>query len=140
VNLDDEERALVVKLAEELKELLTADGDPSPIVARLFPAVYADDPEKEAEYQRLMRDELVTSRVAQIDTVIETLGPDGPRELDDAEAVALMQSVNAVRVVLGTMLDITEDDEPDPDSSPEHALYNFLSWVLEWTVRSLSAR
>jgi hypothetical protein len=52
-----------------------------------------------------------------------------------------MQSINAIRLVLGTMLGITDDDaadDADRGDTPEHHLYDFLSWMLEWTVRSLS--
>ena len=50
-----------------------------------------------------------------------------------------MQAINAVRLVLGSMLQIDDDDEGDDvDDSPERHLYTFLSWVLEWTVRALS--
>ena len=55
---------------------------------------------------------------------------------------ALMQSINTIRLVLGTMLGITDDesaDAADTADTPEHHLYDFLSWLLEWTVRSLSA-
>ena len=39
------------------------------------------------------------------------------------------------------MLGITDDesaDAADGRNTPEHQLYDFLSWILEWTVRSLS--
>ena len=52
-----------------------------------------------------------------------------------------MQSLNAVRLVLGTMLGITDDDSAevaDDGTSSEHQLYTFLSWLLEWTVQALS--
>jgi hypothetical protein len=56
-----------------------------------------------------------------------------------------MQSVNSVRLVLGTMLEVS--DEPDADEvrpgleqSPEYALYSYLSWLLEHCVRALSGR
>lgn len=147
INLDRDERDLVIRLMEELKALLTeADddhGEPNPLLLRLFPAAYPDDPEKEAEYQRLMREELVTSRVAAIDTVVAILGPDGPKHLDEGQTLAFMQSINAVRLVLGSMLDISDDDldddlaDEDQPDTPEHHLYAFLSWLLEWTVRSM---
>jgi hypothetical protein len=143
VNLDDTERALVVRLAGELRALLVRAGEaepgapPDPLLARLFPPVYPDDEAKEAEYQRLMREELVASRIAQLDTLTEILGPDAPKLLDEPQAMALLQSVNAVRLVLGTMLDVGEDDDPSDDDSPEQHLYTFLSWVLDWTVRAL---
>ena len=146
ITLDAEERSLLVRLAGELRALLTdADAD-SPLVQRLFPTAYPDDDEREAEYQRLMREELVASRLAALDAVTEVLDPQraeqpGDDLLDEGQTIAFMQSVNAVRLVLGTMLGITDDDaadDADHADTPEHHLYDFLSWLLEWTVRSLS--
>jgi hypothetical protein len=142
INLDTEERALLVRLMGELRELLAGPND-NDLVRRLFPTAYPDDEEKEAEYQRLMRDELVASRLAAIDSVTETLSvaPDDDDLLDEAQTIAFMQSINAIRLVLGTMLGITDDesaDDADRADSPEHHLYDFLGWLLEWTVRSLS--
>ncbi len=143
VHLPDEHRQVVLQLLGELRSLLT-DDEASPLVRRLFPPAYPDDEEKESEYQRLMRDELVTSRVAQIDTAASLLRPEGPDRLDESQLVALMQSVNSIRLVLGTMLDVGEDDDDEPpddlpdDEAHAHALYGFLSWLLEWSVRSMS--
>ena len=144
LNLPDEHRQVVAQLVGELRNLLTGGDTTSPLVLRLFPTAYPDDDEKEAEYQRLMREELVTSRVAQLDVAASLIGPDGPDRLSESDVVALMQSVNAIRLVLGTMLDVGEDDddEPDDDTPEDEAqarhLYGFLSWLLEWTVRSMS--
>jgi hypothetical protein len=88
-----------------------------------------------------MREELVTSRLAAIESVTAVLQGDPGDLLDEGQTVAFMQSINAVRLVLGTMLGISDDesaDEADAADSPEHNLYDFLSWLLEWTVRSLS--
>jgi hypothetical protein len=161
VTLDREERALLVRLLDELSALLTSDADEhQPLLSKLFPPAYADDEEKEVEYQRLMRDDLVASRLAAINVMREALRPgaganagasagagagdgedleSGP--LDEAATIAFLQSVNAVRLVLGSMLDITDDDDADAaeeGESSEHQLYVFLSWLLEWTVQALS--
>ncbi len=136
MSFDDDERDLLVRLMGELRDLLSSEAN-SPLLDRLFPTVYPDDPDKEAEYQRLMRDELVMSRLAAIDTVLATVGPGRPEIIDEDQTLAFMQAINAVRLVLGTMLHIDDDDDDD-DDSPEHHLYTFLSWVLEWTVRALS--
>jgi Domain of unknown function (DUF2017) len=139
-----DERALVGRLLGELRELLTAGADPDrtdadQLVRRLFPTVHPDDPEAESEYQRLTRDELVASRLASIEMVDDVLRSAEP--LSDAQAAALMQSLNAVRLVLGTMLGVGDDpDEPEVvaalEASPEYQLYGWLSWLLEWTVRA----
>ena len=60
--------------------MLTEPPTTPDALARLFPVVHPDEPEQEAEYQRLMRDELVTSRLAGIDTVdgrARAAGPQG---------------------------------------------------------------
>ena len=139
ITLDDEERNLLIRLMSELQALLTGPDD-NELIRRLFPVAYPDDDEKEEEYQRLMREELVTSRLAAIESVTSTLDPSHDL-LDEGQTIAFMQSINAIRLVLGTMLGITDDesaDAADDTDSAEHHLYDFLSWLLEWTVRSLS--
>lgn len=136
LHLDDEERALIVRLMGELRELLTSDSE-TDLLDPLFPTVYRDDAGKEAEYQRLMRDELVSSRLAAIDTVCDALAPGGPELIDEDATLSFMQAVNAVRLVLGSLLQIDSDDD-ELDDTPEHHLYTYLSWILEWTVRALA--
>ena len=92
-----------------------------------------------------MREELVASRVAAIESVSALLLADGAAThdtvWDEGQTIAFMQSINAIRLVLGSLLGIHDDesaDEADDDTSPEHQLYDFLSWLLEWTVRALS--
>ncbi len=141
VALGGEERAVVDRLLGELGDLLDDDGEASAVLLdRLFPTVYPDDPEREAEYQRLMRPELVESKKSAIADVRAALADDEHR-LDDAELVSLMQGINSVRLVLGTMLGVTDDGDEVADgleSSPEYALYGYLSWLLEWCVRALT--
>jgi hypothetical protein len=140
ITLDGEERDLLIRLMGELEALLTGPQD-NVLLLRLFPVAYPEDEEKEAEYQRLMREELVTSRLSAIASVTAALDPQRTELLSEAETVAFMQSINAIRLVLGSMLDITDDesaDLADTTNTPEHHLYDFLSWLLEWTVRSLS--
>jgi hypothetical protein len=85
---------------------------------------------------------LVASRLAAIESVSRTIEPANAKVLlDEGETIAFMQSINAIRLVLGSMLGITDDesaDAADEADTPEHHLYDFLSWLLEWTVRSLS--
>jgi ATP-dependent Clp protease adaptor protein ClpS len=142
LHLGRDERALVSRLLDELRALLTDQADPE-LMRRLFPVVHPDDPEREAEYQRLTRDDLVASRLTGIETVSAVLGRSGRKvTLDEAQMLAFMQAVNGVRLVLGTLLDVTEDDEDaerdDLDATPEYHLYGYLSWVLDSSVRALS--
>jgi hypothetical protein len=147
LHFDADDRAFLVRLLGELRALLAGEGD-QPLLARLFPPAFPDDPEKEEEYQRLMRDELVASRTAAIDAAVavldadrDHLDADGDQTLSEAQLLAFLQSVNAVRIVLGTMLGIADDDDAEAaeeGDSPNHHLYGYLGWVVEWTVRALS--
>jgi len=141
INLADEERELVRRLLAELQALLVGSSD-NPALKRIFPAAYhlAEHAEQDAEYQRLMREELVASRLSAILTVNEAFDAKPP--LSESQILALMQSLNGLRLVIGTMLDVSEEedlsevDDDAPDAG-EHHLYGFLSWLLEWTVRAL---
>lgn len=135
----DDERALVSRLIEQLRGLLTQAPDDDPRVRRLFPTAYHDDPEHDGEYQRLMRDELVASRLAALDLVHKAMGSE---VVNDDELAGIMRSVNAIRLVLGTLLDLDDDRDPAPVEADdplyaEYQLYLWLSWVLEHVVEAL---
>jgi Domain of unknown function (DUF2017) len=144
VRLDRDEIDLIVRLLQELRELMQSD-DPevAPLVRRLFPPAYhlQDDAEAEAEYQRFMREDLVASKVEAIDRVEDALMSGTP--MNDETVQGFMQGLNGVRLVLGTLLDVSEETEPGSvrDGDPlagEHHLYGFLSWLLESTVLAVS--
>jgi hypothetical protein len=115
---------------------MLALGPDDPRVRRLYPAAYAEDAELEDEYRRLTREELQTGRLASVAAVEATIEA---ASLSADELTAWMQSVNALRLVLGTMLDITEDDQElafdpsDPDARVK-ALYGYLGGLLEEIV------
>jgi hypothetical protein len=146
VAIDDDEAALIHRLAEELRALLSeeaTDAGAHALLVRLFPVAYPDDDELEEEYQRLMREELVASKLSALDIVDRAIGE--RTTLDEGEMTAFMQSINSVRLILGTMLDVSDDPEADEvtpglENSPEYALYGYLSWLLEHCVRALSGR
>ena len=141
-NIGDEERQLVARLLTELSQLLMGEAD-DPRLIRMFPPAYhlADDADADAEYQRLMREDLVASRLSGITTVNAALQE--PGVVDEEATVAFVQAINGLRLVLGTMLDVVEDQDPDDidEDDPlvgEHHLYNFLSWLRDWAVRALA--
>ena len=148
VDVGTDEATVIRRLVGELRMLLSEEpDDPAAraLLARLFPSAYPDDEELEAEYQRLMREELVASKLAALDIVERTMdGRSGRHRLDEGELVAFMQSINSVRLVLGTMLAVSDDPADGEvaaglEESPEYALYGYLSWLLEHCVQALSA-
>ena len=138
VRLPEPERDLLASLAEQLRELLTETTD-DPTVRRLFPTAYNEDPERDREYQQLVRDELLEGRLAVLATVEATLRAD---ELDEAELTSWLRALNDVRLVLGTRLDVSEDlrdvDADDPDA-PAYAVYEYLGFLLSEVVDALAA-
>ena len=124
----------------QLRDLLTL-GSADDRTRRLFPTAYADDPEAEAEYVGYMRDELVASRLAALE-VIESTARRRATSTEE-QAVAWLQSINSVRLVLGSLLDVTEELDIDalPDDDPEiegYVLYGYLSMLLDELVAALS--
>ena len=144
VDLPPDEAALVRRTLGELRQLLTdpaPDTEAASLLHRLFPVAHPDDDEAEAEYQRLMREELVESKLAAFATVDAMLDGDG--RVDESGLVAFMQSINSLRLALGTMLGVSDDPGEEVDDvlegSAEYALYSYLSWLLEWSVTAMQA-
>ena len=135
VRMDAQERDLIRQLLGELRELLALSPD-DVRVRRLYPSAYADDAEREDEYRSLTREELQSGRLASIDAVEASVDA----ELLDADQLAAwMQAVNSLRLVLGTMLDITDDDhelrfDPNDPNARTVALYGYLGGLLDEIV------
>jgi Domain of unknown function (DUF2017) len=133
------ERDLLRSLPAELRERLDAEPD-DPSLRRLFPPAY-DDEADEAEYRRLMRDELTAGRRRALRVLAESVDRD---RLSADEAQAWLTALNDLRLVLGTRLDVREDallfglDPRDPRAA-ELALYGYLSWLEEQLVEALGA-
>ena len=135
VRMDAQERELIRQLLGELRELLALSPD-DPRVRRLYPAAYAEDQEFESEYQALTREELQSGRLASIDAVEASVDAE---LLDIDQLTAWMQAVNSLRLILGTMPDITEDDDelafdPSDPNARTVALYGYLGGLLDEIV------
>lgn len=157
VDLDAREVELLAGLPAQLKELIElGEGR---VHERLFPAAYLDPTEDaaEREWQRLTHEELVRTKIAAAEIFSSTLarvegarvegaGVEGARVeggrrravlvLEPEEAAAWLGTLNDIRLVLGVMLDVTEDldwsavDADDPRAPALH-LYGFLTWVQD---------
>ena len=137
LRLPDVERDILRGLPAQLRELLARD-DPS--TRRLFPPAYVDDPEHEAEYRRLMGQDLLEGRRQALVLVEQTVDAE---VLDEGQLTAWMGALNDLRLVLGTRLDVSEamDLEALPDDDPEtplFALYGYLGFLQEQVVAALA--
>lgn len=163
----------VAQLLELLGEQAAAEQDPlaamvglsggaveppdDPALARLLPDAYrpdaSDDPrfdveEAAAEFRRYTEAELRSGKRACAVTVLETLaalGGAGRLRLDRNQADAWLGTLNDLRLVLGSRLDVTEDTDlqaPPGDPDIAHALqvYGWLGWLQETLLDALDPR
>ncbi len=128
LDLGREERDVLELLTRELQQRLGEDAD-HPDLRRLFPTAYHQDPDRDAEYQILARSELMDTRLASLTTMRDTLYG---RHLSDEQLAAWMTTINQLRLVLGTRLDIGEDEDEDPFDDPtgERLIYHWLTFLL----------
>ena len=138
-NLDSDERHLVRRLIGEVSALLTTTTANDPKMQRLFPPAYLDDAEREAEsdYQQYMHEELVASRLDCIMRVDTFLAEEINTQITAEDLDAFTSALNGVRLVLGTLLDVHDDNDDnheDDNHDDEMNLYNYLSWLLESAV------
>jgi hypothetical protein len=129
VRLDDTMRALLRQATEELREVLLVD-EPN-LTRRLYPTAYPDDEELEGDYQEMVHDQLLMQRLDGIDQLQASID-DEKISFDVADV--WMNTINQLRLVLGTQLDVGEQqveiDEDDPLAT-SHVIYQVLSYVLE---------
>ena len=134
---------------DPLEQLLDFSGPTTepedPVLARLFPTAYPDDPEAAGEFRRFTEGTLRDGKARGAVRIIETLEEAGlPSELDDDglmvdvelgrdEAVAWMRSFTDIRLALATRLDIEDDNEDQwlamPDDDPRAHVYDIYQWV-----------
>lgn len=143
LEVDAEDRATLIGLLGQLRDEISADGR-SDHLRRLFPAAYHDHAEHEAEYQRLVHEDLASTRLASLVTVGEVLGRDPESDelvVSEDDLDALMRALNDLRLVIGTLLDVSEDTDagdigPDDPDFGHFQLYGYLGWLLEGVVQA----
>jgi len=143
VRLSEPEQLLLKSLLAQLRTLLKLEGGGQITedsgVRRLFPTAYPGRDDLEAEYQGMVHDDLLAQRLAAIDQVEDTIVLPS---LDEEELGTWLRTFNDLRLVLGTRLDVSEDDsgpiDPDAPEAPARAAYEYLGWLLESTVNALT--
>ena len=140
IRLGQHERETLRGLCDQLRELITTQDA---AVGRLFPDAYGeDDDDANAEYERLVRGDLVASRLEALATVEASLAAD---RLDEEQLAAWCGALNDLRLVLGEQLEVTEDMyeravPPDDPRAPGLALYGWLTWLQGHVVEALASR
>ncbi|WP_342371900.1 DUF2017 domain-containing protein [Propioniciclava soli] len=123
--------------------------DADPVIARLFPDPYPDDPVASAEHKRYTRDALRRGRVDDAQHVLADLdatqGGEHPLVVDVAHAEAWIKTLNGVRLSLAVRLGIESDADhrglermsPRDPRYQVVAIYDWLAVVLESLLESL---
>lgn len=129
------EREMLDHLLGQLDTMLES-GDAA--LNRLFPPAYGNDTDRSREYAALADLELIESRRAALGRALVVVDRG---EADDDDVNAVLRSVNDLRLVIGTKLDVSEDhDEPPPAGTPEAELwvaYHVLGAILSDTIAAL---
>jgi Domain of unknown function (DUF2017) len=117
-----------------------------PILARLLPDAYADDPEAAGEFRRYTEVSLRSGKVAAARTVLDTLPERGGRvSLSADDAQAWLRALNDVRLSLGVVLGVTDDfdDEvaglsADDPRAAYIGVYQWLAFLQESLIEALT--
>jgi hypothetical protein len=178
VGLDDPEVVLLAGLVGQVRALLVAElpeglvdgtADPlqaltalrttqltapdDPVMLRLLPDAYRDDPDASGEYRRLMDADLRLQKAAALERILDDLSDGGVRkggelrvQLDDAAAQQWLYGINDVRLALGTTLDVKEDMEaeraalePGSQRDLQLGIYDWVTWLQDAIVRAVSS-
>jgi len=137
VSLTPEEAEFLAGLPAELREVFEGPLD-DPAGQRLFPSAYLDPTEErgEAEWQAMVVPDLLRRRLDSLEVVAASLArvrPDGAWmviELTPDEVQAWLGILNDTRLVLGSRLAITEDDDRiamDPNRAGAFDVYAWLT-------------
>jgi uncharacterized protein DUF2017 len=135
--------------ADELARMVglsdAAEPPDDPILARLLPDAYQDDPDAAADFRRFTESGLRSAKVADARTVLATMPPGGGRvRLSVEQAEIWVRALNDVRLALGVRLGVTDDfdglSEDLGPADPRYAffqVYQWLSYVQETLITAL---
>src|SRR6266702_3325523 len=105
-----------------------------PVLARLLPDAYQDDPEAAGEFRKYTESSLREAMKYFAQTLLETLPPKGGRvKLTADQARDWLRALNDVRLMFGVRLEVTEDFEDqlaalDP-KDPRIAAFEVYGWL-----------
>jgi hypothetical protein len=130
---------------EKLLEAGTPKAPDDPVLARLLPDAYQDDPEAAGEFRKYTEGSLREAKKYFAQTVLDTLPANGGRvKLTGEQARDWLRALNDVRLTFGVRLEVTEDFEEqlaalDPEDPKVAAfeVYGWLGAVQESLVQAL---
>jgi len=147
VTLTEPEVAILRSVVAQMEQVLVApEGNPA--TRRLFPPAYTDDDEAQAEFARLMTEDLTEGKRKAVVSVLATLERGTMKRgawrvtLSAEEAEVWLAVLNDARLTLGTRLDVTEETyekeiDPTAPDAPAFEIFRYLGYIEEWLVETL---
>jgi len=117
-----------------------------PVLARLLPDGYRDDPDAAGEFRRFTESSLRSAKQQAAQEMLDTLPEAGGKiQLTHDQAHAWLKALNDVRLALGVRLNVTEEFEQQwgrlRADDPQWAAYEVYAWlgaVQESLVQALA--
>jgi hypothetical protein len=134
---------------DELEKFLdedTPETPEDPVLARLLPDAYRDDPAAAGEFRKYTESSLREAKKYFAQTMLDTLPPNGGRvRLTGDQARDWLRALNDVRLMFGVRLEVTEDFEdqltalsPEDPKVAAFEVYGWLGAVQESLVQALA--
>jgi hypothetical protein len=104
-----------------------------PVLARLLPDGYSDDPLASAEFRRYTEETLRSGKVASAQAVLSSLPPGGGQvRLSEAECQQWLRALNDVRLALSVRLGITDENDDLSERLLPGDPRSAYIWVYRW--------
>lgn len=133
VSADAEEAAAGDNLEAELGLSSHAEPPDDPVLARLLPDAYSEDPTAAAEFRRYTEETLRSGKVASAQVVLASLPPGGGEvRLTEPECQQWLRALNDVRLALSVRLGITDEDEDLMEHLAVDDPRSAYVWVYQW--------
>ena len=147
VSLPHAEGLVLCSLPQRIEDLLSQDDFNRRIADRLFPVAY-EDADKQAEYRKLLGDDLKKRKLESVEVFKNTLESwditqSGVEVTIPAESVETwLGFLNDMRLYLGIELDITGNDwsaglDSEEEIGEELALLYLLTWLQQCILDAL---
>jgi len=110
-----------------------AEPPEDPVLARLLPDAYSEDPQASAEFRRYTEETLRSGKVASAQTVLASLPPGGGEvRLSEPECQQWLRALNDVRLALSVRLGITDENEDLTERLSVDDPRSAYIWVYQW--------
>ncbi len=147
-----QETRVLRQVVAELATMMASPHDRTdPVMRRLFPDVYPDNPDENSQFRQITEPDLTSAKLDQARTVLAGLvDGNGEVRLDDEAADAWLRALTDLRIAIGVRLEITDETDIETEldeavlrhpTSPrvgQLSIYAFLSYLQESLLAALT--